>query len=53
MVILNFPTKLRADKEEEFVYCSQCIYYDECEEKEDRDGCYYGEREEDVDESLG
>ena len=38
--------------EDEFVLCSECIYYDECENKEDRDGCYFGE-EENCDETLG
>ena len=27
----------------EFVICSQYIYWEECENKEDRDGCYFGE----------
>ena len=31
-----------------FVICSQCIYWEECENKEDRDGCYFGMTEEDV-----
>lgn len=30
----------------EFVICSQCIYWEECENKEDRDGCYFGAKEE-------
>lgn len=37
---------------EDFVICSQCIYFDECEIKEDRDGCYFGATEEDFDEDL-
>jgi hypothetical protein len=36
----------------EFVICSQCIYWEECENKEDRDGCYFGAKEEDFDEDL-
>lgn len=35
---------------EEFVMCSQCVYWEECENKESRDGCYFGE--EDYDETL-
>ena len=30
--------------------CVDCIYYEDCENKEDRDGCYLGE--EDVDMQL-
>lgn len=26
-----------------FVICSQCIYWEECENKENHDGCYFGE----------
>ena len=28
----------------EFVICSQCIYWEDCENKEDRDGCYILEK---------
>lgn len=31
---------------EHWVNCSECIYFDECEIKEDRDGCLAGEMEE-------
>lgn len=31
---------------EEFVSCTECILFEDCNEKEDRDGCYFGEREE-------
>lgn len=27
--------------------CKECIYFEECDEKEGRDGCYFGETEED------
>ena len=37
---------------DEFIMCSQCIYWEDCENKEDRDGCYFGEKEKDFDESL-
>lgn len=30
----------------EFVKCSQCVYHEDCENKESRDGCYCGEKEE-------
>lgn len=33
----------------EFVICSQCVYWEDCENKEDRDGCYFGAKEEDFD----
>ena len=36
----------------EFVTCSQCIYWEECENKESRDGCYFGVMEEDFDEAV-
>ena len=28
----------------DFIICSQCIYWEECENKENRDGCYFGEK---------
>ena len=28
---------------EDFILCSNCIYWDECEDKESRDGCCFGE----------
>lgn len=37
----------------EFVMCSQCIYWEECENKESRDGCYFVVKEEDCDETVG
>ena len=27
----------------EWTECKNCIYFDECENKEDREGCYCGE----------
>jgi hypothetical protein len=30
----------------EFVICTDCAFFDECENKESRDGCYFGERKE-------
>ena len=27
----------------EWIECKYCIYFDECENKEDREGCYCGE----------
>ena len=35
-----------------FTMCSQCIYWEECDNKESRDGCYFGMKEEDFDEDL-
>lgn len=26
--------------------CNECIYFEDCESKEDRDGCYMGDVEE-------
>jgi hypothetical protein len=31
-----------------WVSCEECIYFDDCSNKEDRDGCYFGETEQDV-----
>ena len=31
-----------------FTMCSQCIYWEECENKESRDGCYFGVINEDL-----
>ena len=28
-----------------WVECGKCIYWEDCENKEDRDGCYLGEEE--------
>lgn len=27
----------------EWIHCSGCAYFEDCETKEDRDGCYFGE----------
>ena len=35
-----------------FVMCSQCIYFEECENKENRDGCYFGETEDNLNKDL-
>lgn len=36
----------------DFVICSQCVYHEDCEMKESRDGCYFGAKEEDFDETV-
>ena len=36
----------------DFVICSQCIYWEECGNKENRDGCYFGETEDDFNKDL-
>ena len=30
--------------------CKDCIYFDECDNKESRDGCYFGDTEENIEE---
>ena len=35
-----------------WVPCSECIYWDECEEKECVDGCVFGEAEGELDEVV-
>lgn len=35
----------------DFVICSQCAFWEECRDKENHDGCYFGE-EEDENEDL-
>lgn len=30
----------------EYVACKECIMREDCENKENRDGCYFGEKEE-------
>ena len=30
--------------------CKDCIYFDECENKESRDGCYFGDTEGSIEE---
>ena len=30
--------------------CKDCIYFDECDNKESRDGCYFGDTEEIIEE---
>lgn len=37
----------------EWVSCSECIYWDDCEEKENVDGCEFGETEDELDEAVG
>ena len=34
----------------DFIYCNSCIYFEDCEDKESRDGCYCGETDEDFQE---
>ena len=36
----------------DFVICSQCIYWEEYENKENRDDCYFGETEDDFNKDL-
>lgn len=33
---------------EHWVYCSECVDFEECENREDRDGCLAGEKYEEV-----
>ena len=37
----------------EWTECKNCIYFDDCENKENYDGCYCGEREESLEEMRG
>ena len=30
----------------EFVVCTRCILFEDCEDKERQDGCYFGEEDE-------
>jgi hypothetical protein len=32
----------------EYVACKECTMREDCENKESRDGCYFGERETDI-----
>ena len=32
----------------EWTQCKDCIYFEDCTTKEDRDGCYFGETLEDI-----
>lgn len=32
--------------------CKECIYFDECNEKENRDGCYFGMTEKEAEEEF-
>lgn len=34
----------------DFIYCNSCIYFEDCEDKESRDGCYCGETDNDFQE---
>ena len=36
----------------DFVMCSECVYFEECEKKESHDGCYFGEKEENENETV-
>lgn len=33
-----------------FISCLECIFFEDCQDKESRDGCYFGEKEEEDDE---
>ena len=37
----------------EYVACKECTMWEDCTNKESRDGCYFGEKEEKDDETLG
>lgn len=36
----------------DWVSCSECIYFDECEDRESRDGCYCGDTRDDTEHEL-
>lgn len=36
----------------EWVRCTKCIYVKDCDTKEDRDGCYFGEIDEEYNEKT-
>ena len=36
----------------EYVACKECAFWEDCENKESRDGCYFGEKENDGDEVM-
>ena len=46
--------KIREERQlmNDFIICSQCIYWEECENKESRDGCYFGENEDECNENM-
>lgn len=35
-----------------WVNCKECIYFEECNNKEDRDGCYFGMTEKEAEEEF-
>lgn len=37
----------------EYVACKECTMWEDCENKEGRDGCYFGEKETSENETLG
>ena len=39
-------------KTAEFIICSQCLYWEDCKNKEKLDGCYFGEKEEEKDMNM-
>ena len=36
----------------EYVACKECVFWEDCENKESRDGCYCGEKETDGNEVM-
>ena len=36
----------------EYITCNKCIMWEDCENKENREGCYFGEKEDDINETL-
>ena len=36
----------------EYVACKECAMWEECENKENRDGCYFGVKETNKDEAV-
>ena len=42
----NFLHKIRLDVADEWMQCSKYSFFKDCETKQSRDGCYFGELEE-------
>ena len=37
----------------DWINCKECVYFDDCEETENRDGCYFGDAVEDEEVQYG
>jgi hypothetical protein len=43
-VVCEYKAEEIKKMDAEFVICKECIYWEDCPNKENHDGCYFGEK---------